>query len=149
MKLVGANPASHAVGLDKQAGVSNYFIGNDPSKWHTNIANYAKVAYQDVYRGIDLVYHGDQQQLEYDFVVKPGARPPRHPAGVRRRPGEVARRPGQPGAAHLRRRRGRARPGRLPDDQWQSGRPWPAGSCSAAAARWASRSATTTTASRW
>ena len=75
MKLVGASPTSHAVGLDKQAGVSNYFIGNDPSKWHTNIANYAKVGYQDVYRGINLVYHGDQQQLEYDFVVQPGADP--------------------------------------------------------------------------
>ena len=75
MKLVGASPTSHPVGLDKQAGVSNYFIGNDPSKWHTNIANYAKVGYQDVYRGINLVYHGDQQQLEYDFVVKPGADP--------------------------------------------------------------------------
>ena len=75
MKLVGANPGSHAVGLDKQAGVSNDFVGNDPSKWHTNIANYAEVAYQGVYRGINLVYHGDQQQLEYDFVVQPGASP--------------------------------------------------------------------------
>ena len=75
MKLVGANPGSRAVGLDKQAGVSNDFIGNDPSKWHTNIANYADVAYQGVYHGINLVYHGDQQQLEYDFVVQPGANP--------------------------------------------------------------------------
>ena len=75
MKLVGANPGSHAVGLDKQAGVSNDFVGNDPSKWHTNIANYAEVAYKGVYRGINLVYHGDQQQLEYDFVVQPGASP--------------------------------------------------------------------------
>ena len=75
MKLVGASPTSHPVGLDKTAGVSNYLVGNDPSKWHTNIANYAKVEYQDVYRGINLVYHGDQQQLEYDFVVQPGADP--------------------------------------------------------------------------
>ena len=75
MKLVGANPGSRAVGLDKQAGVSNDFVGNDPSKWHTNIANYAEVAYKGVYRGINLVYHGDQQQLEYDFVVQPGASP--------------------------------------------------------------------------
>ena len=75
MRLVGANPGSRAVGLDKQAGVSNDFVGNDHSKWHTNIANYADVAYQGVYRGINLVYHGDQQQLEYDFVVQPGASP--------------------------------------------------------------------------
>jgi Beta-propeller repeat len=75
MRLVGASPTSHHVGLDEQAGVSNYLIGNDPSKWHTNIANYAKVGYQDVYHGINLVYHGDQQQLDYDFVVTPGAVP--------------------------------------------------------------------------
>ena len=75
MKLLGANPGSRAVGLDKQAGVSNDFVGNDHSKWHTNIANYADVAYQGIYRGINLVYHGDQQQLEYDFVIQPGASP--------------------------------------------------------------------------
>jgi hypothetical protein len=55
--------------------VSNYLIGNDPSKWHTNIANYAKARYRGVYRGVDLVYHGDQKQLEYDLVVEPGANP--------------------------------------------------------------------------
>ncbi|MFI5455817.1 MAG: SBBP repeat-containing protein [Isosphaerales bacterium] len=75
MRVVGANPASRAVGLGKQAGVSNYLIGSDPSKWHTDIPNYGQVDYQGVYRGIDLVYHGDQRQLEYDFVVKPGADP--------------------------------------------------------------------------
>jgi hypothetical protein len=75
MKIVGANPSSRHVGLDKQAGVSNYLIGNDPSKWHTNIANYTDAGYQGVYRGIDLVYHGSQKQLEYDFVVAPGADP--------------------------------------------------------------------------
>ena len=73
MKVVGANPAAHAVGLDQQAGVSNYLIGNDHSNWHTDIPNYAKVDYHGVYHGIDLVYHGDQKQLEYDFVVAPGA----------------------------------------------------------------------------
>jgi hypothetical protein len=75
MRLVGANPASRSVGLDKLSGVSNYLIGNDPSKWHTGVPNYGEVDYQHAYRGIDLVYHGDQGQLEYDFVVKPGADP--------------------------------------------------------------------------
>ncbi len=75
MKVLGANPTSHPVGLGKQVGVSNYFIGNDPAKWHTNIANYARAAYRNVYHGVDLVYHGDQQQFEYDFVVHPGADP--------------------------------------------------------------------------
>jgi Beta-propeller repeat len=75
MKIVGANAGSRPVGLDKQAGVSNDFVRNDPSKWRTNIANYARAGYQNVYRGINVVYHGDQQQLEYDFVVEPGASP--------------------------------------------------------------------------
>jgi hypothetical protein len=75
MKIVGANPGSRAVGLDKQAGVNNDFMSKDPANWHTNIANYSEVAYKGVYRGINLLYHGDQQQLEYDFVVQPGASP--------------------------------------------------------------------------
>jgi hypothetical protein len=75
MQLVGGNAAPRVVGLDPQATTSNYFIGNDPSRWHTGLANYAKVEYQDVYPGIDLVYYGNQRQLEYDFIVAPGADP--------------------------------------------------------------------------
>jgi hypothetical protein len=75
MKLVGANGAAKAFGGDELPGKSNYFIGNDPKKWRTNVPTYAKVRYKDVYPGIDLVYHGNQRQLEYDFVVAPGADP--------------------------------------------------------------------------
>ena len=75
MKLLGANPAAKVTGMDRLAGKSNYFIGNDPKKWRTNVANYAKVKYDEVYPGIDLVYYGNQGQLEYDFVVEPGADP--------------------------------------------------------------------------
>jgi uncharacterized protein (TIGR03437 family) len=75
MKLAGANPALRIEGLELLAGKSNYFIGNDPSKWRTNVPNYAKVRYAEVYPGVDLVYHGDQRRLEYDFIVSPGADP--------------------------------------------------------------------------
>ena len=75
MKLVGANPAPQLTGSDELPGKSNYFIGNDPAKWRTNVPNYAKVKYADVYPGIDLAYYGNQRQLEYDFVVSPGADP--------------------------------------------------------------------------
>src|SRR5574341_2456224 len=76
MKLLGSNPAPSASGHDKQEGIVNYFIGNDPAKWRTNIPTYAKVQYDGVYPGIDLVYYGTtQRQLEYDFVVAPGADP--------------------------------------------------------------------------
>lgn len=53
----------------------NYFIGNDPAKWRTNVPTDAKVKYAGVYLGVDLVYYGNQGQLEYDFVVAPGADP--------------------------------------------------------------------------
>jgi hypothetical protein len=73
MKMLGAIPAARFIGLDELAAKSNYFIGNDPKKWHTNISNYRKVKYEAVYPGVDMVYYGNQRQLEYDFVVAPGA----------------------------------------------------------------------------
>ncbi|HEV8062257.1 MAG TPA: SBBP repeat-containing protein [Gemmataceae bacterium] len=75
MELVGANPAAEATGLERQASISNYFLGNNPSQWYTNVPNYAQVQYQGVYPGVDLVYYGNQSQLEYDFRVAPGADP--------------------------------------------------------------------------
>ena len=73
MKLQGANKSATVQGEDKLPRVSNYYMGNDRSKWLKDVPNYSKVRFQDVYSGIDMVYHSDQQQLEYDFVVKPGA----------------------------------------------------------------------------
>ena len=72
MKVTGAN-SSAVIGQDGLPGKSNYFIGNDPSQWHSNVPNYAKVKYAGVYPGVDLIYYGNQGQLEYDFVVQPGA----------------------------------------------------------------------------
>src|SRR5712692_8609946 len=75
MSLLGAAANSVVTGVEQMPGKSNYFIGNDPSQWRTNVPNYAKVMYQGVYPGINLVYHGSGQQLEYDFIVSPGADP--------------------------------------------------------------------------
>ena len=75
MRLSGGNHAWDLAGLDELPSKSNYFIGNDPSQWHTDIANYGRVAAKGVYPGIDLVYHGNQGQLEYDFEVAPQADP--------------------------------------------------------------------------
>lgn len=77
MKLVKANRTAKVIGADELPGKSNYFIGNDPKKWRNNVPTYAKVKYEGVYSGIDLVYYGNQRQLEYDFVVAPGADPRR------------------------------------------------------------------------
>ena len=75
MKLVEANLTASIEGLDQLPGKSNYFIGNDPIKWRTNIPTFAKVRYKDVYPGVDLVYYGNQRQLEYDFIVVKGGSP--------------------------------------------------------------------------
>lgn len=75
LKLLGSNPNPEATGLDELPGKSNYFIGNDPSRWRTGVPSYRKVGFAQVYPGIDLVYYGNQRQLEYDFVVAPGADP--------------------------------------------------------------------------
>jgi hypothetical protein len=60
MQLLGANPAAPAAGVDPLVTKVNYFLGNDPAKWHTNIPTFGKVQYDDVYPGIDLVYYGTQ-----------------------------------------------------------------------------------------
>src|SRR5579859_8029755 len=73
MKLQNANPSPNVVGESRLPRVSNYYIGSDRSKWLTGVPNFAQVRYRDVYSGIDMVYHSDQEKLEYDFVVKPGA----------------------------------------------------------------------------
>lgn len=75
MKLVGANAAATMTGTGLLPGKSNYFIGNDRSKWHSAIPQFSRVQYKSVYPGINLVFYGKQGQLEYDFQVAPGADP--------------------------------------------------------------------------
>ena len=59
---------------DTLVTTTNYIIGNDLSTWRTNVRSYSRVTYHDVRPGIDLVFHGEDGQLEYDFVLAPGAR---------------------------------------------------------------------------
>jgi hypothetical protein len=77
LRLIGGNKAAEVNGLDPLPTTANYFIGDDPACWRANVPNYAKVEYRDVYPGVNQVYYGNQGQLEYDFVVAPGANPGR------------------------------------------------------------------------
>ncbi len=77
MKLRNPSLSTKVEGLNELAGKSSYFLGNDPARWRVNIPTYTKVKYEEVYPGVDLVYYGNQRQLEYDFVVSPGANPRR------------------------------------------------------------------------
>ena len=70
MHLIAAQ-AAQVAGAEETQTRSNYFIGNDPGKWRTDIKNYRLVRYDGIYPGVDLVYYGNQRQLEYDFAVAP------------------------------------------------------------------------------
>ncbi len=75
MELAGSAAGVRVDGADKLPGIANYFPASNPKSWHTNIPTYAKVKYAGVYPGVDLVYYGNQRQLEYDFVVAPNTSP--------------------------------------------------------------------------
>jgi hypothetical protein len=75
LRFDGANPRPRMEGEDQRQGVSNYFLGRDAGGWHTGIRQFGKVRYRNVYAGIDVVFYGNPKELEYDFVVRPGADP--------------------------------------------------------------------------
>ena len=75
MEVLGGAVDPDAVARGPQPGSVNYFVGDDPARWRTDIRTFAAVEYEDVYPGVDLRYHGNEQQLQYDFVVAPGADP--------------------------------------------------------------------------
>jgi photosystem II stability/assembly factor-like uncharacterized protein len=72
MSLSGGNPNPQMAGLDPLPGTTNYLLGKDPMRWRTRIPSYSRVAYREVYPGVDLIYYGNGQALEYDFVLAPG-----------------------------------------------------------------------------
>ena len=77
MQLVGekVNPQPTVEALEALSAHSNYYLGNDPQRWRTEVPHFAKVRYTQVYPGVDWVLYGNPRQLEYDFVVAPGADP--------------------------------------------------------------------------
>ena len=75
LQLAGASHQSVLTGLDQRPGRSNYFLGSDPAKWLTGVPHFGRVQIAQAYPGIDLVFYGNPQQLEYDFIIAPGADP--------------------------------------------------------------------------
>lgn len=71
MKLAGANQDASVEGDQPLPGKVNYMIGNDGHKWHTGIPTFRQVRYSNTWPGVDMVWYGTQNQLEYDFVIKP------------------------------------------------------------------------------
>src|SRR5687767_3843494 len=75
MKMAGANAQAEIKGVDEAITKSNYFVGNDPGKWQTGIANYKGISYEKIYQGIDVIFRASGENLEYDFHVSPQADP--------------------------------------------------------------------------
>jgi hypothetical protein len=76
LDFAGAGASPRIVTGQELPSRSSYFAGSDPRQWHTDVPQYAGLTYQDIYPGVDLVYRSHttiDRQLEYDFVVKPGA----------------------------------------------------------------------------
>ncbi len=83
MHLVGANPHPTASGSDRLATTSNYMVGADRGRWHTGVPSFAQAHYKGVYPGVDMVYRGNQRELEYDLVVAPNSDPAQIAFGFR------------------------------------------------------------------
>lgn len=75
LQFIGANPHPVVNGTEKLPSKTNYFIGNDPKGWHTDVSNFARINYKNIYPGIDMVFYGKNNQLEYDIRVAPGVDP--------------------------------------------------------------------------
>jgi uncharacterized protein (TIGR03437 family) len=72
-RLVGADAQVRPEGIDLLAARANYLLGNDPAKWRSGVPLFGRAIYRGLYPGVDLMFHGDQGAVEYDFVVRPGA----------------------------------------------------------------------------
>src|SRR5262245_62136118 len=83
MELAGADPGARAVPEEMLPGKSHYLVGNDRRRWRTGVPHYARVRFREVYPGIDVVYYGNRSELEFDFVVAPGADPGRIQVALR------------------------------------------------------------------
>jgi hypothetical protein len=75
MVIDGASSKTAIAGWGRLAGKANYFIGNQPRGWRRDIPLFGRVRYGSVYAGVDLVFYGNDRQLEYDLIVRPGAEP--------------------------------------------------------------------------
>jgi hypothetical protein len=80
--MLEANYLPQLDGSTPLGGHSNYFHGSDASQWVRDVPQYARVNYRGVYPGVDLTFYGQERQLEFDFVVKPGADPAKIALGI-------------------------------------------------------------------
>ncbi|HUQ95998.1 MAG TPA: SBBP repeat-containing protein [Bryobacteraceae bacterium] len=74
MRLSGAS-RSRPISTARQQGVSHYYLGSRQENWHTNVPHFQSVRWAAIYPGIDLLYYSNDREIEYDFILAPGADP--------------------------------------------------------------------------
>ncbi|HEY7546574.1 MAG TPA: SBBP repeat-containing protein, partial [Blastocatellia bacterium] len=74
MKLEGARASACMRGDERQPATTSYFVGNAADRWRANIPTWSRVRVEDIYPGIDLIYYGNRESLEYDFILSPRAK---------------------------------------------------------------------------
>lgn len=75
LRLLGSDAQAKIAGLDQASSRANYFLGKDQERWHANVAQYESLKSSSIYPGIDLLFHGNLDRLEYDFALAPGSDP--------------------------------------------------------------------------
>jgi hypothetical protein len=73
IELQKANVNPETEGSDKSKAYYNYMIGNDKTKWASNVGLYKDVRVKSIYSGIDLRYYFDNGSIRYDYLVNTGA----------------------------------------------------------------------------
>jgi Beta-propeller repeat len=76
LQFIGSNSVK-PIGVEPTGGMTNYLLGNNPAAWRRAIPNYSRIREAQLYPGIDAVFHGNGRNIEYDFIVAPGANPNR------------------------------------------------------------------------
>ena len=73
LRFIGSNPSAKIKARKEEPGIVNFFIGNDPAKWQTNLHSYAEIVYHELWPGIDLIFRNTDGVLKYDFIIQTGA----------------------------------------------------------------------------
>ncbi|WP_134704981.1 SBBP repeat-containing protein [Ammoniphilus sp. YIM 78166] len=73
LRFLHANPSVQLEGRKEGTGKVNYFLGNHPEKWFTDLPTYHEVVYRELWPGVDLLFRGDQGSCKYELILQPGA----------------------------------------------------------------------------
>ncbi|MBX9852026.1 MAG: hypothetical protein K2X86_09735, partial [Cytophagaceae bacterium] len=73
IEFLGCNKSADITGINQQTTKINYLKGSEPSRFITDISSYEQIRYNEIYKGIDLLYYNNDQQLKYDYIVDPKA----------------------------------------------------------------------------